>query len=95
MRPHGAATTHRSTRVPSCAAPPPIRPAGRPKTTFSTILWFKLMIEFEGVHPLEGGGFRLKFRRDRRFGLPRESAVAFYTRYLWEILGKLTRYWAL
>ena len=70
-------------------------PAGRPKTTFSTILWFKLMIEFEGVHPLEGGGFRLKFRRDRRFGLPRESAVAFYTRYLWEILGKLTRYWAL
>ena len=70
-------------------------PAGRPKTTFSTILWFRLMIEFEGVHPLEGGGFRLKFRRDRRFGLPRESAVVFYPRYLWEILGKVTRYWAL
>jgi hypothetical protein len=24
------------------------------------------MIMFEGVHPLEGGALRLKFRRDRR-----------------------------
>ena len=39
---------------------------GRPGTTLSTILWFYLMILFEGVHPLEGGAFRLKFRRDRR-----------------------------
>jgi hypothetical protein len=43
---------------------------GRPETTLSTILWFYLMIAFEGVHPLEGGAFRLKFRRDRR---PRKS----------------------
>ena len=28
---------------------------GRPGTTLSTILWFYLMILFEGVHPLEGG----------------------------------------
>ena len=41
---------------------------GRPGTTLSTILWFYLMILFEGVHPLEGGAFRLKFRRDRRHG---------------------------
>ena len=34
-------------------------PRGRPKTTLSTILWFNLMIMFEGVHPLEGGGFRI------------------------------------
>ena len=33
------------------------------------MLWFKLMIDHEGVHPLEGGAFRLKFRRDRRHGL--------------------------
>ena len=41
---------------------------GRPGTTLKTHLWFYLMILFEGVHPLEGGAFRLKFRRDRRFG---------------------------
>jgi hypothetical protein len=40
-------------------------PAGRPKTTLATLLWFKLVARFEGVHPLEGDAFRLKFRRDR------------------------------
>ncbi len=54
---------------------------GRPGTTLSTILWFYLMILFEGVHPLEGGALRLKFRRDRRHGMPRESAFVFYPRY--------------
>ena len=39
------------------------------------------LIEYEGVHPLEGGVFRLKFRRDRRAGLPRESPLVFYPRY--------------
>ena len=55
---------------------------GRPSTTLSTILWFKLVIAFEGVHPLEGGAFRLKFRRDRRAGMPLESPLVFYPRYL-------------
>ena len=36
------------------------------------MMWFKLMIAHEGVHPLEGGVFRLKFRRDRRHGMPLE-----------------------
>ena len=72
-------------------------PLGRPQTTLSTILWFLLMILFEGVHPLEGGAFRLKFRRDRRRGLPIESPLAFYPRYAREILVKAwnygTTYW--
>jgi hypothetical protein len=67
----------------------------RPKRTLSTLMWFKLMIAFEGVHPLEGGAFRRKFRRDRRSGLPRESAFAFYPRYLGETIVKAARYWAL
>jgi hypothetical protein len=67
----------------------------RPKRTLSTLLWFKLMIAFEGVHPLEGGAFRLKFRRDRRHGLPREHAIVFYSRYVGETLVKAARYWAL
>ena len=48
---------------------------GRPNTTLSTILWFYLMILFENVHPLEGGAFRLKFRRDRRHGLQARKPV--------------------
>ncbi|HVZ51575.1 MAG TPA: radical SAM protein [Pseudolabrys sp.] len=54
---------------------------GRPSTTLSTILWFYLMILFEGVHPLEGGALRLKSRRDRRSGLPLENPLVFYTKY--------------
>jgi hypothetical protein len=67
---------------------------GRPATTLSTILWFYLMIAFEGVHPLEGGAFRMKFRRDRRYGLSRENPLIFYPRYLSEIVGKAWGYWA-
>jgi len=66
---------------------------GRPSTTLSTLLWFKLMTMFEGVHPLEGGAFRRKSRRDRRQGLPRESRFLFYPRYAGEILVKSWRYW--
>jgi hypothetical protein len=65
---------------------------GRPKTTLSTLLWFKLVHEFEGVHPLEGGAFRLRFRRDRRFGMPIENPLVFYSRYAAEILLKARRY---
>jgi hypothetical protein len=54
---------------------------GRPGTTLSTILWFYLMILYEGVHPLEGGALRRKFRRDRRSGMPLENPIAFYARY--------------
>jgi hypothetical protein len=57
---------------------------GRPGVTLSTILLFRLMPEYEGVHPLEGGIFRLKFRRDRRHGMKRESPFVFYPAYVWE-----------
>ena len=66
---------------------------GRPGTTLTTILWFNLMILFEGVHPLEGGALRQKFRRDRRHGLPRENPVLFYPRYVGETVVKAWRYW--
>jgi hypothetical protein len=66
---------------------------GRPKTTLSTIMWFRLMTLFEDVHPLEGGAFRLKFRRDRRHGLPIESPFVFYPRYIGETLRKAWGYW--
>jgi hypothetical protein len=65
---------------------------GRPKTALTTILWFNLMILFEAVHPLEGGAFRLKFRRDRRHGMPIESRFVFYPRYFAETAVKAWRY---
>jgi hypothetical protein len=63
---------------------------GRPGTTLSTILWFYLMILFEGVHPLEGGAVRLKFRRDRRPGMKRENPLVFYARMA---AGDAVKYW--
>lgn len=67
---------------------------GRPGTTLSTLLWFKLVSTYEGVHPLEGGALRLKFRRDRRLGQPLENPFLFYPRYLGETLVKMLRYWS-
>nr|WP_319382562.1 radical SAM protein [uncultured Roseibium sp.] len=64
---------------------------GRPGNKLFLMMWFKLMVQCEGVHPLEGGYFRLKYRKDRRSGMPVESALAFYPRYLWEIAAK---HWA-
>ncbi len=67
-------------------------PNGRPKPILSTIGWFKLMTDHEGVHPLEGGAFRLKYRRDRRHGLPLESPFLFYPRYWGGIAVKAVKY---
>ena len=39
---------------------------GRPEATMLTLLLVSRTIPLEGVHPLEGGIIRLKFRRDRR-----------------------------
>ena len=50
----------------------------------------------ENLHPLQTGAFRLKFRRDRRPGLPIEPAWSFYPKYAWEIVSKharLTKGW--
>ncbi len=67
-------------------------PLGRPGTTLSTILWFYLMILYEGVHPLEGGALRRKFRRDRRQGMPLENPLLFYARYWAGTVRKAWRY---
>jgi len=58
-------------------------------------LWFYGSIAIEGVHPLQGGQFRRKYRTDRRPGLPRESPLVFYPRYAWEIVSKHARLAAL
>jgi hypothetical protein len=46
----------------------------------------------EGIHPMDRGVFRRKYRRDRRAGLPQENVLVFYVRYGWEIISKHCRY---
>ena len=69
-------------------------PNGRPQTTLTTLLWFKLMTMFEAVHPLEGGAFRRKSRRDRRYGRTPQNPIVFYTRCLRDIVVKAWGYWS-
>jgi hypothetical protein len=61
------------------------------------MLWFFFSIRYDRVHPLESGYFRLKFRRDRRPTMPRESALVFYPHYAWETVKSHFRmgYWIL
>jgi radical SAM superfamily enzyme YgiQ (UPF0313 family) len=54
-----------------------------------TLLHFSMFTKWENVHPLQGGIFRFKYRRDRRPGLPIEAAWRFYPKYLWEIARKV------
>ena len=60
-------------------------------------LWFLICVRYEGVHPLEGGYFRMKYRKDRRPTLPRENLLIFYYRYLSHLTLNQLRiiYWAL
>ena len=65
---------------------------GRPGNKLFLMCWFYFMLKFEGIHPLEGGYFRLKFRSDRRPDLPRETMVSFYAKYGVEIVRKHAQY---
>jgi radical SAM superfamily enzyme YgiQ (UPF0313 family) len=52
------------------------------------LVTFAMMVPLEKVHPLQAGIFRLKRRSERRPGLPRESALVFWPRYVWDTLRK-------
>jgi len=56
-------------------------------------LYFKGYHPIEQVHPLEGGGLRMKSRRERRPDLPMEPAILFYPRYWAETAVKAVK-WA-
>jgi hypothetical protein len=63
-----------------------------PHDMMMKLLLFHAVPLLERVHPLEGGLFRRKFRRDRRPGMPLETPLAFYSRYAWDILSKHVRF---
>jgi radical SAM superfamily enzyme YgiQ (UPF0313 family) len=59
------------------------------------LLSFHAVPKFEGLHPLEGGLFRRKRRRERRAGMPLESPLTFYPRHVWSMVSKHARFAAL
>ena len=66
-----------------------------PSNALFLITWFMGSINFENIHPLESGLLRLKFRRDRRPGLPIEPIWSFYPKYFAEAASKAVRWSAL
>ena len=63
-----------------------------PRNMMIKLLSFHAVPRIENVHPLEGGIFRRKYRRDRRPGMAIEGRFAFYTRYAGEIVTKHLRF---
>jgi radical SAM superfamily enzyme YgiQ (UPF0313 family) len=63
-----------------------------PHNMMMKLLLFHAVPRLERVHPLEGGLFRRKVRRDRRPGRPLESRSAFYARYAWDTVSKHVRF---
>jgi radical SAM superfamily enzyme YgiQ (UPF0313 family) len=49
---------------------------------------FYAPVVFEDMHPLEGGLFRRRYRRDRRPGRPLENPLIFYPRIAWDFAAK-------
>jgi len=59
-----------------------------PGKVLGSVVWFYASIVVEGVHPLESGYIRRKYRRDRRPTLPVENPLVFYPRYIKEFISK-------
>jgi pyruvate-formate lyase-activating enzyme len=49
--------------------------------TLNRLLWYRDFYRLYHCHPLEGGFFRVKARRDRRSGMPIENPVSFYAKF--------------
>jgi radical SAM superfamily enzyme YgiQ (UPF0313 family) len=69
------------------------------RSLMPVLFWFSSAVPVEGVHPLQWGIFRVKYRHDRRAGMPLESPVSFYGRYAADIARKVVlagrRWWHL
>ena len=58
----------------------------KPVRLLNHILQFYFTFLQENVHPLQGGYFRRKLRRERRAGLARETPLVFYPRRTFEVI---------
>jgi hypothetical protein len=62
-----------------------------PRRVMRVALWFYACHAIEKVHPLQGGRVRRKYRLDRRSTFPVESMFVFYSRYVWDMGGKVVQ----
>ncbi len=62
------------------------------KRLTAVLFLFSSFEAVEKLHPLQGGVFRLKYRRDRRPTMGLEPAWRFYPKYAAEIVGKHVRF---
>ena len=66
------------------------------RSLMPVLMWFSSAVKIEELHPLQWGIFRVKYRKDRRPGLPIESPLSFYASYAAETARKavkLARRW--
>ncbi|HEU0016983.1 MAG TPA: radical SAM protein [Methyloceanibacter sp.] len=66
------------------------------RSLMPVLMWFSSAVKIEELHPLQWGIFRVKYRKDRRPGLPIESPLSFYASYASETARKavkLARRW--
>ncbi len=66
--------------------------AGRKKLKVAAMMAFKGFPTIEGVHPIQGGIFRRKLRRQRRSGMALEPALTFYPRRALEASSAVLRW---
>lgn len=59
-------------------------------TTLHRLLWYRDFYRLYGCHPLEGGGGRMKFRKDRRSGMKLENPLVFYPKFWASEIRNLT-----
>ena len=59
------------------------------------LLSFYGCAKVEKIHPLEGGFFRRKYRKDRRYKMPLENPFVFYPRYWWNTFNKYSKFFRL
>jgi hypothetical protein len=62
------------------------------KRLTAVLFLFSSFTVIEGLHPLQGGIFRLKYRTDRRSTMPVEPVWSFYPKYVGEIVSKHVSY---
>jgi hypothetical protein len=65
---------------------------GNPAEPARFMTMFKIMFEAEGIHPLEGGILRMKYRADRRHGMPIVPIGLFHYRLAVENWKKIRVY---
>ena len=65
---------------------------GNPAEPARFMTMFKIMFEAEGIHPLEGGVLRMKYRADRRHGMPIVPIGLFHYRLAVENWKKIRIY---